>query len=63
MKPYVDKSGEEFSIHQLDSLDLELIFEALIHYGNEIGNSKLKNRIKLKTKVVHIKNKIENELS
>jgi len=62
MKPYVDKSDNEFSIHQLENIDLELIYEALIMYGNEIGNSRLENRKELKARVVLIKNEIENEL-
>ncbi len=58
---YVDKSENEFSIHQLDQIDIELIFEALIMYGNEITKSKIENKKALKKKVSNIINQIEHE--
>lgn len=59
---YVDKSNEEFSIHQLDELDIELIYEAVIVYFNQMPfPSRIEDR-PVKKKIVAIKKQIENEL-
>lgn len=60
---YVDKSENEFSLHQLEHEDLELIYNAVVHYTNELTNKGTKEeKTELKPRLVHFINKIENEL-
>jgi len=58
---YVDRSEDEFSLHQLDQVDAELIYEAVIDYINKIPNPPEKHR-EVKIKLINIKKELENEL-
>ncbi|PXX96881.1 hypothetical protein DF185_19775 [Marinifilum breve] len=59
---YVDKSDNEYSIHQLDEVDLKIIFEAVSSELNQLSFSDKNDHLERKQRIVRIKKSIKNEL-
>ncbi len=59
MKPYVDTSGQEFSINCLQKEDLELLSEGIIMLFATLNRDE-KNKA-AKRRLIHLKNILENE--
>ena len=60
--PYVDKSGNERSIHRLEQRDLTLIYEAVIELFNKYPKESTKVQKEEKRRLVRIKKAIANEV-
>lgn len=60
--PYVDQSGQEFSMHCLDKKDVQLIHESLTHLYLEKTNRKGNTKHKLRCLIKSIEDELKNSI-
>lgn len=58
MNPYVDSSGQEFSLHCLSGDDMGLLLEGVIHVFNSLPRGQ---HAAARKRLIHLKNILEND--
>jgi hypothetical protein len=58
MNPYVDSSGQEFSLHCLSGDDMGLLLEGVIHVFNSLPRGQ---NVAARKRLIHLKNILEND--